>query len=187
MVAGLRAGLLALGLAGCAAVPPASAPLDVDAWPDRWALQGRIGVQHGETSLAGQLHWRHAPDSDELLLTSPLGQGMARIVRDGDGVALELPEQPVRRAADLDALTRDALGYELPVGGLRWWLQARPDPARSHQLQRGTDGRVSQLKQDGWTIDYTQYVAEPMLRPRKLVVSREGLEIRLVADRWQAE
>jgi outer membrane lipoprotein LolB len=36
-------------------------------------------------------------------------------------------------------------------------------------------------------IDYLQYAADVPARPRKLVVVREGLEIRLVADSWQAE
>ena len=44
------------------------------------------------------------------MLTSPLGRGVARIVRDADGVALEVPNQPTRRAPDAESLTREALG-----------------------------------------------------------------------------
>ena len=33
-------------------------------------------------------------------------------------------------------------------------------------------------------IDYLQYAADTPARPRKLVVARDGLEIRLVADSW---
>ena len=46
-------------------------------------------------------------------------------------------------------------------------------------------GRLARLKQDGWTIDYLQYATDS--RPRKLTVSREELEIRLVADSWGGE
>jgi outer membrane lipoprotein LolB len=180
--------LLALLLGGCASVSPVprsgveSSSISAD-----WVLQGRIGVQNGEQSLSGQIHWQHRADADELLLTSPLGQGVARIVRNVEGVALEVPNQAIRRAADADTLTREALGYVLPVAGLTWWVQARPDPARAFEATRDAAGRLAQLRQDGWVIDYLQYAADTPARPRKLVVTREGLEIRLVADSWQAE
>ena len=179
--------LLALLLGGCASVssvpPTVEAPLRVTSW----TLQGRIGVLSGEQNLSGQIHWQHREDRDELLMTSPLGQGVARIVRNGEGVALEMPNQPTRHARDADTLTREAFGYVLPVTGLTWWVQARPAPGRAFEATRDASGRLAQLKQDGWVIDYLQYAADMPARPRKLVVAREGLEIRLVADSWQAE
>ncbi len=178
------AALLALILGGCASVPP-SPPAAGSSVPDRWTLQGRIGVQSGEQSMSGQIRWQHRVDGDDLMMISPLGQGVARIVRDAGGVVLEIPNQPTRRARDADSLTQEALGYTLPVAGLAWWVQARPDPARPFEATHDAAGRLSQLKQDGWTIDYLQYAADA--RPRKLVVTREALEIRLVADSWQAE
>jgi outer membrane lipoprotein LolB len=176
--------LLALA-AGCATTPPA-VPSDVMApWSSNWTLQGRIGVQTSEQSLSGNIHWRHRANTDELLMTSPLGQGVARIVRDAGGVLLEVPNQPARRAPDAESLTREALGYALPVSGLVWWVQGRPDPGSDFEARRAPAGRLEQLRQDGWVIDYLQYAADA--RPRKLVVAREGLEIRLVADSWLAE
>jgi outer membrane lipoprotein LolB len=179
--------LLALGVAGCASVQPVPRAGAESALGAAWTLQGRIGVQSGEQSLSGQIHWRHRTDADDLLMTSPLGQGVARIVRDAEGVSLEVPNQPKRRAPDADTLTREALGYDLPMAGLSWWVRARPDPARAFEATRDAAGRLAQLRQDGWVIDYLQYAADMPARPRKLVVSRDGLQIRLVADSWQDE
>ncbi|MEW6591012.1 MAG: lipoprotein insertase outer membrane protein LolB, partial [Pseudomonadota bacterium] len=143
---GFVAALLALGLAGCAALPPAAPPPAAAVPADAgWTLKGRIGVQHGDENLSGQLHWQHRAGRDELLMLSPLGQGVARIVRDAEGVALELPNQPVRRAPDAETLTRDTLGYALPVAGLAWWVQARPAPGSPFELSHDADGRVAQL------------------------------------------
>ena len=75
----------------------------------------------------------------------------------------------------------------LPVSGLTWWVQARPAPGSAFEATHDADGRIAQLKQDGWVIDYLQYADDAPRRPRKLVVTREGLEIRLVADDWQSE
>jgi len=177
--------LLALLLGGCASVPSVPPTVEAPIWSASWTLQGRIGVLSDEQNLSGQFRWQHREDRDELLLTSPLGQGVARIVRNGEGVALEMPNRPTRRARDADTLTREALGYVLPVAGLTWWVQARPAPGQAFEATRDESGRLTQLKQDGWTIDYLQYAADA--RPRKLTIAREGLEIRLVADNWQNE
>src|SRR2546422_4411800 len=43
-------------------------------------------------SFTGNIAWRHARDFDEMLITTPLGQGVARIVREGDQVTLTTAE-----------------------------------------------------------------------------------------------
>lgn len=179
----------ALALAGCASTPPPStSPLDLRAaLPERWTLQGRIGVKSVDQNLSGNMLWQHRGGADELLLTSPLGQGVARIVRDASGVTLELPNQPARRAADAEELTRAVLGYGLPVAGLGWWVQARPAPGSTFDATRDSRNRFEQIRQDGWTITYLRYADDAPTRPRKLALTREGLEIRLIVDAWTSE
>jgi outer membrane lipoprotein LolB len=176
--------LLALS-AGCASVPPSVPSEVVVSHPASWTLQGRIGIQTDEESLSGNIRWQHRMDGDDVLMTSPLGQGVARIVRDAEGVQLDMPNRPTRRAPDAESLTREALGYTLPLSGLVWWVQGRPDPHSAFEARHAPTGRLAQLKQSGWVIDYLQYGADA--RPRRLVVARDGLTIRLVADDWQAE
>ena len=121
-------------------------------------------------------------------MTSPLGQGVARVERNADGVTLDVLNQPSRHSYDAESLTYEVLGYGLPVSGLAWWVQAQPAPGGVFEIvARDEAGRIAQLKQDGWVIDYLQYSAEMPIRPRKLVVARDGLEIRLVADDWKSE
>ncbi len=187
MRAGTATALLALLLGGCATVSSVPPVVEVPVRSAGWTLQGRIGVQNDEQKLSGQIRWQHSEGRDELLMTSPLGQGVARIVRDSEGVTLEVPNQSTRHARDADTLTREALGYVLPVTGLTWWIQARPAPGSAFEASRDASGRLTQLRQDGWVIDYLQYAADAPARPRKLVVAREGLEIRLVTDSWQSE
>ena len=183
----LLALLLLAVTVGCTSTPPLPVAEVATPLSPRWTLQGRIGVQAGEQSLSGQIHWQHREQTDEVLMTSPLGQGVARIVRDSEGVALEMPNQPTRRAADAESLTREALGYALPVAGLAWWIQASADPRSAFEATRDGAGRLTQLKQDGWVIDYLQYAPDAPARPRRMVVAREGLEIRLVADSWRVD
>lgn len=184
----MRSGLVAalLLLVGCAGVP--TVPVSViEPVSSNWTLQGRIAVQSDEHNLSGQLFWRHRADRDEVLMSSPLGQGGVRIVRDAEGVALEVPNRPTQRAPDIESLTREVLGYALPVAGLVWWIQARPDPEGAFEATYDIKGRIAQLRQNGWVITFIQYAADAPARPRRLAVARDGLEIRLVVDSWQAE
>ena len=152
-----------------------------------WELQGRIAIKAGENSQSGQLRWQHRQDQDTLMVLTPLGQGVARIVRDASGVTLEIPNQPVRRAADAESLTREAMGVALPLSGLRHWILVHPDPLRPFEQTRDANGRVAQIRQDGWIIDYAQYMSDTDPRPRKINVARDNLEIRLVVDTWDLQ
>ena len=172
-------------LSGCASLPQPAEPVTRPGIGVPWTLQGRIAVKSETNSLSGQLRWQHAQQRDELLLASPLGQGIARIVSDTDGVLLDIPQQAPRRAADAETLTRDVLGIALPLAGLRFWIEGRADTARPFTQQQDARGRIAQLHQDGWTIDYLQYRESPAWQPRKLTVTRDALEVRLVVDTWQ--
>lgn len=178
-----------LAVAGCATTPtPPTKPVDTRApLPDTWSMQGRLGVKTAEQSLSGNMRWAHRHDGDDLLLTTLLGQGVARIVRDSAGVTLEVPNRPPRRAADAETLTRSVLGYGIPVSGLTWWVQARPAPGSPFEATRDSYNRFEQIRQDGWTISYLRYADDAPERPQKLALTRDGLEIRLVVDSWQRE
>jgi outer membrane lipoprotein LolB len=169
-----------LFLHGCVTVPPPAAP------PERllqsFTLQGRVSVQYGEQSLSGQLNWNAGEKSDEVLLSSPLGQGLASISRNEQGVTLTRPGESPVTAENVEVLTQTTLGFRLPLTGLRYWIQAKPDPAHPSEVRVNAAGGVEQIAQDGWKIDYLQYQEN---RPRKIHVTREGLEIRLVIDEWQ--
>ena len=180
--------VFAVFLTACATSrAPVQVPSPAMTQDTSWALQGRIAIKAGENSQSGQLQWQHRPRHESLLLLSPLGQGVARIVSNADGVTLEIPNKPVRRAPDAESLTREALGVALPLSGMSHWILARPDPRRPHEQNLDAAGRVAQIRQDGWVIDYPQYMSDTDLRPRKLNITRNDLEIRLVIDKWERE
>ena len=173
--------LLALALLhGCASVPSPQQPV-VQVWQS-FSLAARVSVRYGEESLSGQMHWRAGAGGDEVLLSSPLGQGLASINRNEAGVTLTRPGAATVVAENVEMLTQSELGFRLPLSGLRYWIQAGPDPARESRVRRDAGGGVAQIAQDGWKIDYLEFSEN---RPRKIHVTREGLEIRLVIDSWQ--
>jgi outer membrane lipoprotein LolB len=164
-------------IAGCAALAPrASAP------PAEFELAGRIAVRYGGESSAGNVAWRHARDSDELLITSSLGQGVARIVRDGEAVTLTTAEPREYRAADAEALTEQVLGFRLPLAGLADWVRARPSTEAPATAEYANDGRLLALEQRGWRIEYLEYADT---RPSRMKLTYPGIELRLAISEWK--
>ena len=176
----LCAAAATLLLAACAApgflVPAADAEFE---------LTGRIAVRYRDDAGSGNIAWRHGARSDELLLTTPLGQGMARIVRVGDVVTLTTQDGRELRAADAEALTEQALGFRLPLAGLAAWVRGRAEPkpaAEPTRERRDTEGRLAELEQSGWRIQYLEYAAA---LPSRMTLNYPGLELRLAISEWK--
>jgi outer membrane biogenesis lipoprotein LolB len=52
-------------------------------------------------------------------------------------------------------------------------------------LTRNDQDRARQLTQSGWTVDYDRYSpAGADLLPAHLVLSREGVRVRIAVDHW---
>lgn len=148
-------------------------------------LSGRIAVRYRDDAGSGNIAWRHAARADELLLTSPLGQGIARIVRTGDEVSLTTQDGREFRAADAESLTEQVLGFRLPLLGLADWVRGRaaskpaPEPTRE---RRDAAGRLAELEQSGWKVQYLEYAGA---LPSRLTLTYPGLELRLAISEWK--
>jgi outer membrane lipoprotein LolB len=174
------AGFAAFFLAACAQLQTAPSDKTV------FELNARLAARYGAESFSGNLAWRHAERNDEMLITTPIGQGVARIIRDGDRVTLTTAEPKEYRAADAESLTQEVLGFRLPLAGLADWVRARPSGDAPFKEDRSPDGRLSKLEQSGWRIEYLEYGANgaPPL-PTRLRLLYPGIELRLAISQWK--
>jgi outer membrane lipoprotein LolB len=154
--------LFAALLAACAQleIKPPEGPLE-------FSLAGRIAARSGSEAFTGNIAWRHAKAGDELLISTPTGQGVAQILRQGDAMVLKTSEGREYRAADSESLTERVLGFRLPIEGLAETVQGRPSPA--------LEGR-------GWKIEYQEYDAQR--RPTRLRLTNAGAEVRFAIHQW---
>jgi len=177
-------------LVACATTPeaPVTGPVaDLSPKAVRFELMGRIGIRNGEEGMSGALRWLHTPATDELWFSSPVGTSVARLYRDRDGVELTLSDGQVGRAPTAEALTREALGWELPLRGMEYWVLAQPAPwsAPTRVERDETSGRLTSMRQEGWSIEYRRYVDTPWgALPSLITMSYSDLQIRLAIDRW---
>jgi outer membrane lipoprotein LolB len=154
--------LLAAFLAACAQVEikPPEGPLE-------FSLAGRIAARYRSEAFTGNIAWRHAKNGDELLISTPTGQGVAQIVRQGDAVLLKTAEPREYRAADSESLTERVLGFPVPIEGLAEWVQGKPAP---------------ELESRGWRVEYQEY--DEQRRPRRMRLTYQGIELRLAISQW---
>jgi outer membrane lipoprotein LolB len=179
-----------VSLLGACATAPVTGPgqIAVRADPEKilsYEFTGRISVKQDDKGHYGNIRWvKHGPETDITLL-SPLGQVAAQIHSQAGSVTLRLDSERIYQAEDGETLTRQVLGYAVPVGGLAFWLLGSPAPGSAAEASRGSDDVLESLKQQGWRIQYPEYMTADGIRlPRRLVLERTGLEIRLVVDQW---
>jgi len=187
-------------LAGCATtstVPtgPASTAT-VGAYRETVALTGRLAVTYMKDnqpqSINGNFTWNQQPGRVEVSLASPLGQTLANIVVTPQAATLTQAGKPPREASDIDALTAQALGWPLPVAGLRDWLQGYATDAQGKRFA-ASPAHDTVVTQDGWRLRFVAWqeagqtsAAAPM--PRRVDATRsttsvgDELAIRIVID-----
>ena len=165
-------------LCSCASLPQPGAQLEGD---DVFDVSGRVAVNSGKEGSTGRFSWRHDTISDELLITSPLGQGVARITRRDNHVRLVTADSREYVAPDAESLTEQVLGWRLPLAGLPDWIRGRATPGRQADARRNGEGRVVELIQDDWRVEYQDFEGE---LPSRMRLARGDLEIRLVIERW---
>ena len=177
------AALLLSGLlTACVAVAPGSKPVAAD-----FDILGRVLISGEGRAFSSGLRWRHDAAGDELWLMSPVGQTLAHIVADDAGAVLTTPDQLEYRDRSVENLTRRALGWPLPLGGLRHWVQAAPIPGENPAISnRDGTGRLLLLEQAGWSIRYSYPEVSQAALPRRLDLSRSDQQIRLLIDSWRS-
>jgi len=146
-------------------------------------LSGRIAVRFRDESSSGNFAWRHGAADDEVLITTPMGQGVARIVRAGEAVTLTDAEGREHRASDAESLTEQVLGFRLPLAGLAQWIRARPGPGPAEERKDAT-GRMVELLQSGWKIEYLDWQEDGRL-PARVRLQYPGLELRIAISQWK--
>ena len=179
--------LLLLLLAGCASVPPAPQPVvrPAEAEQKPFVLSGRIAIKHDGDRSSANIRWAHRARDDDILLLAPFGQTVARIHSDGGEVVLDTADKHYT-AQDTEELTQQALGWHLPLAGLRYWVLALPAPESQASIEHDANGQVSSMQQDGWKISYTRYAAQtPDSLPLRINLQREGMELQLLVDEWE--
>jgi outer membrane lipoprotein LolB len=179
----LAAGAAALFCAGCAMFTPGA---NVPA-AESFDILGRVLASSEGRAFSANFRWRHGAADNEIWLMSPVGQTLAHIAADGGGAILTTSDQQEYRAMSVEGLTRQALGWPLPLARLQHWIRGGAVPGSAvAAFTRDARGRLSSLEQEDWRIRYV-YPETGGNLPRQLELTQGGQRIRMVIDEWRAQ
>jgi outer membrane biogenesis lipoprotein LolB len=157
--------------AACASVPPPQPLPQLVAVPAAFEMSGRLAVRQGDRSDIAKLRWTHQRAGDTWVISSPLGNEVARIESSRGGATLQRAGGPPESAPDFPSLTERLLGVPLDPKQLASWLH---DP-----LGPFTTG--------GWTVTVDE--AQPagsITISRRISATRGDASVRLVVDEYRA-
>jgi outer membrane lipoprotein LolB len=147
-------------LAGCASLQPVpSCRFDTE-------LAGRLNVAYSkdgrDESMTGRFTWQQGAECTDIAIQAPpLNNIVATISVTPQRATLTENGKPPRSAADIDALSTQALGWTLPVSGLRDWLQGRATAAdgKTYTAAPAADGaaHASVATADGWRVTWVSW------------------------------
>lgn len=164
-------------IAGCA-----QAPLQPPQGALEFQVLGRIAARYAGDGFTGNVDWRHARNGDDMLIGTPLGQGVARIVREGDATQLTTANGREYRAPDAETLTQQALGFRLPLEGMADWVRGQPAPGAVSGKEIYPDGKIKTLLQHDWRIEYLEYDGG---KPRLMQLDYPGVRLRFAITEWK--
>ena len=179
--------LAACLLVGCAAAP--GRPLPPREEVSNFIMEARFALRirlpgEAEQSSGGRLSWMQNGNNSRLLVSNPLGYGIAEIDSSPGHATLRAANGEIRESDDPDTLMEAVTGQRLPVSRLPAWLLGRTSD--TSKIQRDFLGRPQHLEESGWQIDYSYETDAADALPTRLTLNRDGqIELRLRIEEWK--
>ena len=161
---------VAVLLAACATAPTQPLP-QLSAVPESFEIAARLAIRQDQRSDIAKLRWTRRRDSDLWVISSPIGNEVARVQSDASGATLNLPDGSEVSAPTFEALTERILGVGLDPAEVAAWLHGKSAPEA----------------REGWkvAIDEKQQAGAVQIA-RRVTATRGDVMVRLVVDEYRA-
>jgi outer membrane lipoprotein LolB len=153
---------------------------------DNWSLEGRLAISNDDDGGSGHFSWKKRIFSDRMDFHGALGRGAWRLEADENGAVLEMSDGRVYQAGSVGDLVSNRIGWDIPVDQLAWWVRGLAAPGESGHRILGEEGKLIELQQTGWTIEFSAYRAfDGIELPVKLTAQRADSRVKLAIKRWE--
>lgn len=151
-----------------------------------WEMSGRAAVATPTEGFNAALHWQQSGDTSEARLQGAFGVGGVRVVAKGGLLEVETSNGERIESAEAGPALEKAIGVELPVNELRYWLLGVPAPSSPAEEELDAQRRLTRLSQQGWTITFDRFArVDGSWLPRRMRLERGPVRVRVIADRWK--
>ena len=155
----------------------------------QWQANGKLKITVDGDPNSAAFNWQQFNQNYAINFFGPFGYGSSWLRRTSKGVTLESPEHPTQSATSPEQLLQETVGWQAPISELQFWLKGQPSPhAILDEITANTDGAVTLLRQQGWTIELSRHqrVGKYWL-PTRLVGKRTGIDVLIVIKEWSAQ
>lgn len=193
-----------LGACATASRTPVASPLSAEEIADRvrereawastyetWSFSGRAAISKDGTGGSGRIEWQqHDRARYAIALSAPVTRQSWRLIGDlhSESGRIEGLQGGPREGEFAEDLLRETTGWQVPLQQLGSWVRGMPAAAYPvESIEYDAQGRLSRLRQAGWTVDYTAWRSgapgQPDL-PQQIEAASEGARVRLVIEDW---
>lgn len=165
---------------------------------ENFQLRGRIAIKNARDGGSGRFEWTQKGDQVQFELSAPLSNQTWRLEgRPGRYTLTDSKGEP-KTSRDAGALIYAASGWTIPMYELRYWVRGaramktgvsselNPSDESAPQLSFDATGRLSMLRQNGWTVHYERYQdASDTALPIKLRAFKADAQVKVVVQSWE--
>jgi outer membrane lipoprotein LolB len=151
-----------------------------------WTIRGRIAVQMAQQGGSASVFWKQQGQNYAMEFFGPLGAGAVYLNGIPGQIDLTTSKGQHLQAATPEKLLQQALGWNLPITNLNYWIRGIPAPGFAGTQSFNNQGQLAQLQQDGWQINYlNNMTANNKVLPQYITLVRQGLVVKIIIDSWQ--
>jgi outer membrane lipoprotein LolB len=186
--------ILTLILTGCATLPASQSALNQHmSWPARqaqlkqltsWHIAGATAIQTPQQALSASMTWQQQQQHYQIALFGPLGAGRVSL-SGGPGNVTLLANGKQYTAQSPEIIMQEVLGWQLPVNNLFYWVRGLPAPHLPSTPRFDAFHHLTQLRQQGWKIDYLRYTTVNNVDlPSLIKLQHADLIVKMVISHW---
>jgi outer membrane lipoprotein LolB len=150
-----------------------------------WQIQGAMAAKNKTKGWSATMNWvQSGPSAYQIRLMGPLGGGTVVINKSG-GVITFKDGAKTSTSSNADELLLKQTGIRLPVNNLYYWVRGLPAPGGVQSEQHDKYNHLVQLKQSGYTINFTKYTSVKGIDlPSMIRLDGNGVMIKVVIKNW---
>lgn len=151
----------------------------------RYDAVGKVSFSNGQKGGNAALRWEQHQQKYTIELQPPLS-GSIRIVGEPNQVSLLQPNGSLVVNRTPEGLMQQALGINIPISGLIYWLRGTPAPGTPpSQMLFNSSKQLGLLTQHGWTIRYEDYVQVKHLSlPQEISLENGNVKLKFLFKQW---
>jgi outer membrane lipoprotein LolB len=153
-----------------------------------WYASGSLGITHDNHSDIATFSWEKNNNHYAINIHSPLNLKNVHISGNNANVTLWLSTTKQVSAKTPEELLQKQMGWMLPVSNLAYWIKGLPAPASNARknITLDANNRLSELKQMGWQIQYTDFTSiNGVDLPTKIRLQTRDFRMKLVIKEWK--